>query len=165
VPPSGGPFAFRRAGSRAQRGWTLVELTTSLALTSVIAVLVGGLMLGAEKARDLGGAYAQDVAESRRALDAIERDVRGARDVRTAGGTLVVTAADEHVSYAVAGRALTRTTRGEERTLARNVAALRASRDGALVTVTLEFGRRDPNAARAAAVSTSARMRCAEDAR
>jgi prepilin-type N-terminal cleavage/methylation domain-containing protein len=150
--------------TRRQHGWTLVELIASLALISAAAGAAGALAIGAERARDLGGACAQDVVESRRALTGIERDLRGAGAVRIDDGVLAVAGALPAV-WSVHGRSLVRTAGGATQTFARNVAALRTRRDGDVVSVTLEFGRRDANAPRAAVVSTQVRLRCAEGVR
>jgi len=141
---------------RRDRGFTFFEMMASVGLIAAVSLVVGGLALGAERSRDLGAAYALDVADTRRALDAMERDLRAARDVRVDGSTLVAGAAT-WTSDKTALR------RGGV-VLARNVAAFVARRDGDVVDVTITLGRRSPDAKRTASVSTSVRLRAPREA-
>lgn len=144
---------------RRQRGWTLIELMGSLSLIGTVCVVVGGLALQAEHTRDLGAAYASDIAGSRRALDAVERDLRAAHDVRVAANSLVAQTDAGDVVWKLEGTSLRR---GDE-VLARNVATFDAKRDGDVVEVSLALGRRSPVAKRTAAVTTSVRMRASRE--
>lgn len=148
---------------RSERGFTLLELMGSLALIGAVSVVAGGLAHHSQRTGDLGAAYANDVAETRRALDRVERDLRSARAVRTGERTIVVVTGAGEVKWRLAGRELLR---GDE-VVARNVAAFTAERrDGGLVEVRLDLGRRSPDARRTASVSTVVRVRAAgEDVR
>jgi prepilin-type N-terminal cleavage/methylation domain-containing protein len=143
---------------RRQRGFTLLELVGSLALIASISVVAGGVALHAKETTDLASSYANDVAEVRRALGAVERDLRGAREAWTRPDSLVAVTDSGCVSWTLADGSLMR----DGAVLARNVAEFHSERrpDGC-VRVTIRLGRRAANAARVATVSTSVLVRAA----
>jgi len=141
---------------RRQRGFTLLELMGSLALIGAVSVVAGGFAFHAKETTELGSLYAGDVAETRRALDAVERDLRGARGVRPGANSLVVVTDAGDVAWKLDGHSLLR----GDAVLARNVANFRAERRGAAcVDVTIELGHRAPHAARTARVATTVFLR------
>ena len=113
--------------------------------------MAGALTLDARRVAGLATDYESDVTATRRALDAVERDVRCASDVRVDAHSLV--AGD--VTWQLAAGALRR---GDE-IIARNVSAFETNRSDDLVNVTIELGRRSPDATRTARVTTSVRLR------
>jgi type II secretory pathway pseudopilin PulG len=145
---------------RREAGFTFLEVIASLALIAGVSVVVGGLAVGAERSRGLGAAYALDVADARRALDAVERDLRAAHDVRVDGSTIVASTDAGDVAWSLDKTALRR----DGVVLARNVAAFAARRDGDVVDVTITLGRRSPDAKKTASVATSVRMRAPREA-
>ncbi len=145
---------------RRERGFTLLELCGSLALIGAVSLVAGGLAHHSQRTGELGAAYASDVAETRRALGLVEHDLRSAREVRTDQGAVVVSTNEAGVTWRLDGTSLLR---GDE-VVARNVAAFTAERrDGGLVEVRLELGRRSPDARRTARVSTVVRLRAAQE--
>jgi prepilin-type N-terminal cleavage/methylation domain-containing protein len=144
---------------RRQRGFTMIELMGSLAIIGSVSVVAGGLAVHATHLRDLGAAYAADVSESRRALDAFEADVRSAHDVASAESTCTVTRDAGVVVWTLSGQSLRR----GDAVLARNVASFGVRRDGSLVTAVITLGRRSPDARDTACVETAVAMRAARE--
>jgi hypothetical protein len=145
---------------RRDRGFTLLELIGSLALVATTGLVSAALVLDAHRTRDLGDAYANDVTETRRALDAIERDLRGARDVTIDGTHLVVATGEGDVTWDLDGKSLRR----GEVVMSRNVAAFETKRDGDRVDVTLVLGARSEHSRSKASVATSVYLRAAAEA-
>lgn len=146
---------------RREGGFTLLELLGSFALIGAVSVVAGGLAHHAQRTGDLGAAYANDVAETRRALGRIEHDLRGARGVRSEGGAVVVATDEGDVTWRLDGTALRR----RSEVVARNVAEFAATRrDDGLVEVRLALGRRSPDARGTARVETVVRPRAAAEA-
>jgi prepilin-type N-terminal cleavage/methylation domain-containing protein len=140
---------------RRQRGLTLIELMISLVLIGAISVVIGGLALDAQHTGTLAAAYAQDVTETRRALDAVERDLRAATDVAVTPFGLVATTDGAHVAWTLDRGSLRR----GDVVVARNIAAFDVRRDGACYVVSIALGHRAPNATRTARVEAVVRPR------
>jgi type II secretory pathway component PulJ len=133
-----------------QRGMTLLELMVFLSLLTSISVVCGGVALHAARSRDVAAACAQDVEEARRVLDEVERDLRGAKDVRVTADELVLRGAAGETRWRREGASLVR----DDVVRARNVASFRASREDMCVAVELVLGRRSPDARSSARVAT-----------
>jgi hypothetical protein len=140
---------------RRQAGFTFVEVTATLGLIAAVSLVVGGITLAAERSRDLGAAYAADVADTRRALDAVERDLRAAHDVRIDASSLVASGDAGVAAWKLDGATLSR----DGVVVARNVATFAAQREDDVVVVTMTLGRRSPDAKRTATVGTAVRLR------
>ena len=141
---------------RRQRGLTLLELMGTLTLLGAVTLVAAALSFDAQRTHDLGAAYANDIAETRRALEAVERDVRCAHEVRVDGKAVVVATDAGDVVWTLDGKALRR---GSE-VMARNIARFdthRAARG--VVDVRIELGRRSPDARASASVETTVAMR------
>lgn len=147
---------------RRERGWTMIELVVSLGVISAVAAVAAALTHDARRTADLASQYETDVTSMRRALAAVEADIRCARDVRADAASLVASTDAAEVDWRLASGALVRA----GTVVARNVAAFEASRRGDVVDVTIELGRRSNDATRAARVTTAVRLRAPrEDAR
>ena len=135
---------------RRERGLTMIETMTAVALLGGLCIAVGGLALDAKRTSDLGAAYALDVSETRRALGAVEDDLRAASEVRIEPAKLFVSRDGADVRWMLEGTSLRR----DGVVLARNVATFDATQDGACVRVAVALGRRSPDARRTARVET-----------
>lgn len=148
--------------TRGERGFTIIETMAAVALLAILLGLAaetfGRILVENRLARDC----AEDVMAVRRALSAIERDLREARGVTiTAGPAAALEVATEAgpVVYRLRAGALERISSGRTAPLARNVEALDLERDGSLVRAAIRLGKRSGEAGRRAVAGTAVRLR------
>lgn len=124
-----------------QRGFTLVELMTAIALTAVLAGAIGGLLRHARADVASAGRHAEQLAGFRTAIASLKADLRAAHTVTTTVGELAIATSAAEVRWRCHGGVLSRTTERLVEPIAREVRAIRAERDGMLWCVTLHVGR------------------------
>jgi prepilin-type N-terminal cleavage/methylation domain-containing protein len=136
---------------RREAGWTLLELMAVLAVLTIAALAIGGVTEGIRREDRISAAYTRDVRGLRRALQAVEADLREARAI--SGHTI------DGVTYRLEGDRLLRD--GHE--LARNIAHFGIERVGERATVRIVLRRRSDRASRREGVITSCvRLRAME---
>jgi prepilin-type N-terminal cleavage/methylation domain-containing protein len=127
---------------RREAGFSLYELMIVTAVMGGVAAAIAGVTHAVHKADRASAAYAQDLAELRRAVVAVERDLRAA-------------ASFEELRYGLDGGVLTR----EGRVVARRIGGFRLEREGPLVTARIELLPRAEVPTRTAEVATTVRLR------
>lgn len=126
-----------------QSGFTLVELMTVVALTTVLAGAMAGLAQHAQRGVAETNGMARELQGFRAALDRLTADLREARAVEV-GTDVVIRTRDGERRWSCTDGALVRRADGRPREMARSVRALRVEADGALWNVTLLVGRGSP---------------------
>ena len=127
---------------RREAGFSLYELMIVTAVMGVVAAAIAGVTHAVHRADRVSAAYAEDLAELRRAVVAVERDVRAAASV-------------EELRYALDDGVLTR----DGRPVARRIGSFELTREGAVVTARIALLPRVEAATRTAVVETSVRLR------
>ena len=142
---------------RASRtaGFTLMELVISMAVLVVLSIGTGYTLINGYATQRLSAGYADDVTGMRKALTAVERDLRSARDVEISPDAVTVHLADDDIHYAIDNGRLKR----NGRTLSRNVVGFDVTGDHGLFTATVTLGNRADAAARRPSVSSTVRPR------
>ncbi|MFQ5504551.1 MAG: type II secretion system protein J [Planctomycetota bacterium] len=131
-----------------QDGWTLIELIGASAVLALVLIASGRLAVEAARSNQRSAAYSEDLGGARRALRALERDLRAAQglEIRSAGARILTSGAE--ITWSLEGGELLRHAEGRRRVLARRVAALLLTRDEALVHVHLMLKNRRPGSPR-----------------
>ena len=128
--------------TRADRGYTLVELMVACSLMPIFAVAAFSLTHHHQAAAQRHAAYTTDLMECRAALSSIVRDLRLATRVVADGSSITILGPDGEMRYELTGSRLDRIADTRRRRLGSRVAALRCEVIGGLVHVALTLARR-----------------------
>ena len=124
-----------------ERGFTLVELMTAVALTAVLTGAIAGLLRHARIEATTAGRHAEQLGGFRKAVAALSADLRAARAVTIAANELAIATPDTDVVWRCRDGVLTRGVGPRTATVARAVSGMTTVHDGALWRVTLHVGR------------------------
>lgn len=127
---------------RREPGFSLYELMIVTAVLGGVAAALAGITHAVHRADRASAAYADDLAELRRAVTAVERDLRAARSI-------------EDLRYALEDGVLRR----GGAVVARRIGAFELTREGAVVTARIALSPRAEAATREAVIATSVRLR------
>lgn len=127
---------------RRDAGFSLYELMIVTAVFGLVAAAIAGLTHAVHRADRASAAYTEDLAELRRAVVAVERDLRAA------------SSADD-LKYALDGGVLKR----DGRPVARRIGSFEVRQDGDVATARIALQPRVEAATRTAVIETSVRLR------
>jgi type II secretory pathway component PulJ len=127
---------------RRDAGFSLYELMIVTAVLVTVSGTLAGITHAVHRADRVSAAYAEDLAELRRAVVAVERDLRAAKTV-----------AD--LRYTLGDGVLRR----DGKVIARRIGTFEVTQEGAVVTARIGLLPRAEVATRDAVVSTTVRLR------
>lgn len=127
---------------RREAGFCLYELMIVTAVLVTVTGALAGITHAVHRADRVSAAYVEDLTELRRAVVAIERDLRAARSI-------------DDLRYALDGGALKR----DGQIVARRIGMFELTQEGAVATARIGLLPRAEVATRSATVSTSVRLR------
>lgn len=136
------------------KGFSLLELMIVTAVIALVAASLGGVASALHRTDRVTAAYVEDLAQLRRAVRAVERDLRASREV-------VYHRVDRAYYRLEDGRLLR-----DRQVVARNIGLFEMTREGNLVTVRLGLEpRAHVPAARRPVLTTRVRLRNPEERR
>ncbi len=127
---------------RREKGFSLYELMIVTAVLGVVTAALAGVTHAVHRADRVSAAYVEDLTELRRAVAAVERDLRAASSI-------------DDLRYALDGGVLKR----DGEAVARRIATFELTQEGAVATARIGLLPRTEAATRKALVSTSVRLR------
>ena len=124
-------------------GYVLLELMVTVGLLALAVSSILDFRIRADQDQAWASSYSNDLAELRRALDAIETDVRHASRVLVRRDRFELSTIDGDITFShAAGTLVRRDGDGRERVLARCIADVAVETDGVMARVGLTVQRR-----------------------
>jgi Tfp pilus assembly protein PilE len=130
-----------------QSGFTLIELMGWCALSAILLTSILSISTQLRISDRVAAEYVSDLTQCRRALHAVEWDVRCAKRVETTASSIRIHSATRSIDYVLENGVLTRTISGITRIVGRRIHTLTAHQTGRTVAIQLTLlpRRKDPN--------------------